>query len=278
VDSGSGPSSEIAVHDYSWGAMSGGGVARGSVQNVQLTLDPSSIEPGLWGNMLENRNFQAVVHVRDGSGHEYLTYTFSTATLLSFQTTESDGAAPVDRITLSFDHVAEDYSDNHAQFDVSQSTVGAGGNLSAPPLQLSVTSNPFSVRGPLTVNAPFRSGASNVITLDTTTITINGQPTAYDPCLLTEIIVSLGASDARVNVLGTAANVPVTINGGGGNNTLQGPNSANTWHITGPNSGTLNGTVTFVSVQNLVGGSAGDAFYFQTGGSMTGTIDGAGGT
>src|SRR5262249_10686504 len=144
VDSGSGPSSEIAVHDYSWGAMSGGGVARGSVQNVQLTLDPSSVEPGLWGKMLENRKFQAVVHVRDGSGHEYLTYTFSTATLLSFQTTESDGTAPVDRITLSFDHVAEDYkvlnpdgsvaSNNHALLDVSQSTVGAGGNLSAPAL------------------------------------------------------------------------------------------------------------------------------------------------
>src|SRR5262249_41166091 len=105
---------------------------------------PSSVEPGLWGNMLENRNFQAVVHVRDGSGHEDLHYTFSTATLLSFQTTESDGAAPVDHITLSFDHVAEDYkvlnpdgsvaSNNHALFDVSQSTVGAGGNLSAPAL------------------------------------------------------------------------------------------------------------------------------------------------
>src|SRR5262249_8412351 len=78
-DTGTGPSSEIAVHDYSWGGMSGGGVARGSVQNVQLTLDPSSVEPGLWGNMLENRSFQAVVHVRDGSGHEYLTYTFSNA-------------------------------------------------------------------------------------------------------------------------------------------------------------------------------------------------------
>src|SRR5262249_7393271 len=84
--------------------------------------------------MLENRSFQAVVHVRDGSGHEYLTYTFSNAFVSSFQTTESDGAAPIDRITLSFDHVAEDYSDNHAQFDVSQNTVGAGGNLSAPAL------------------------------------------------------------------------------------------------------------------------------------------------
>jgi hypothetical protein len=70
----------------------------------------------------------------------------------------------------------------------------------------------------------------------------------------------------------------LTLNGNGGNNTLQGPNSANTWQISGANSGTLDGTVKFVSIQNLTGGSASDAFDFQTGGSLAGQIDGGAGT
>jgi hypothetical protein len=74
------------------------------------------------------------------------------------------------------------------------------------------------------------------------------------------------------------AGVSLTLTGGTGTDTLQGPNSANTWQITGANSGTLNGTVTFASVQNLSGGSASDAFKFQTGGSLAGRIDGGGGT
>jgi Ca2+-binding RTX toxin-like protein len=69
----------------------------------------------------------------------------------------------------------------------------------------------------------------------------------------------------------------LTLDGSGGSNTLQGPNGANTWQVSGPNSGSLDGTVKFVSVQNLTGGFAGDAFQFQTGGSLSGKIDGGAG-
>jgi Ca2+-binding RTX toxin-like protein len=70
----------------------------------------------------------------------------------------------------------------------------------------------------------------------------------------------------------------LTLKGGSGNNTLQGPNRTNTWQISGANSGTLDGAVKFVSVQNLTGGAGNDTFQFQGGGSLAGKIDGGGGT
>jgi hypothetical protein len=63
-----------------------------------------------------------------------------------------------------------------------------------------------------------------------------------------------------------------------GTTTVQGPNTVNTWQVTGTNAGTLDGTVAFSGVQNLVGGSAGNTFQFHTGGSLAGTLNGGGGT
>src|SRR5262249_50037556 len=57
-DTGSGPGNELAVRSFSWGGTSGVTNPR-SVQDFQLALDPSSVEPGLWSNMLRNRSFQA---------------------------------------------------------------------------------------------------------------------------------------------------------------------------------------------------------------------------
>jgi hypothetical protein len=63
------------------------------------------------------------------------------------------------------------------------------------------------------------------------------------------------------------------IDGGGGVNTIQGANSPNTWSITGPNAGALNG-IPFANIQNLVGGNGADTFQFSQGGSVSGTING----
>jgi hypothetical protein len=68
------------------------------------------------------------------------------------------------------------------------------------------------------------------------------------------------------------------IKGGSGSNTLRGPDRDNTWQITGPNAGSLDGVVQFASVQDLVGGSANDTFQFHNGGSLAGTLDGGGGS
>ncbi len=68
----------------------------------------------------------------------------------------------------------------------------------------------------------------------------------------------------------------IPLDGGGGSNTLVGPNAASTWTISGTNTGTL-GSVAFANVQNLVGGIANDTFAFQTGGNLAGTLDGSSG-
>src|SRR5262249_23572800 len=81
-----------------------------------------------------------------------------------------------------------------------------------------------------------------------------------------------GASDNHFHVLnwsGTAS-----LDGGGGSNTLEGPDSGNTWEITGTDAGNLDSNVRFVSIQNLLGGSASDVFQFYTGGQLSGMIDG----
>jgi sugar lactone lactonase YvrE len=57
--------------------------------------------------------------------------------------------------------------------------------------------------------------------------------------------------------------------------TLVGGDTPNTWIITGPDSGTVNG-MAFSGFDNLKGGSANDTFIFQ-GGSLTGWIAGGGG-
>jgi hypothetical protein len=66
------------------------------------------------------------------------------------------------------------------------------------------------------------------------------------------------------------------IDAGNGSNTLEGPDQATTWNVTGANSGKA-GPISYSHIQNLVGGSAGDVFKFGPGGSLSGSIDGGGG-
>jgi hypothetical protein len=79
-----------------------------------------------------------------------------------------------------------------------------------------------------------------------------------------------------------AATQPVTVNGGGGVNTLAGANLANVWSLTGSGAGTLQAggepTDTFTGIQNLTGGAAADTFRLATStAAVSGSIDGKGG-
>jgi hypothetical protein len=67
------------------------------------------------------------------------------------------------------------------------------------------------------------------------------------------------------------------VKGGGGTNTLIGPNTTNTWSITTSNGGNLNG-MPFSTIQNLRGGTGADTFKFSNGKGVTGTINGGAGT
>jgi hypothetical protein len=70
----------------------------------------------------------------------------------------------------------------------------------------------------------------------------------------------------------------LTYDGGSGTNTLIGPNAGATWSITGTNSGTVSDGITFTNAGNLTGGSGNDSFVFHNGGSVTGNINGGGGS
>ena len=88
-------------------------------------------------------------------------------------------------------------------------------------------------------------------------------------------LVGNANTDSFVLTTGTLAG---TVDGAGGTNTLTGANVANTFTVTGSNSGTATGLGTgFSNVQSLVGNANTDSFVLTTG-TLAGTVDGAGGT
>jgi len=83
------------------------------------------------------------------------------------------------------------------------------------------------------------------------------------------------AAETATGVGGPIASFEAATGNDAFNNTLIGKNVGNTWSITGPNSGTLNGGFAFSQFQTLQGGNAVDTFVLQNG--TIGTIDGAAG-
>ena len=71
--------------------------------------------------------------------------------------------------------------------------------------------------------------------------------------------------------------VVTEINGGEGENTLFAADTINTWAITGEDSGSV-GSIKFEGIANLYGGSENDIFTLSSEASVTGVIDGGGGT
>jgi hypothetical protein len=69
----------------------------------------------------------------------------------------------------------------------------------------------------------------------------------------------------------------LTVDGGAGSNNLFVPNTTNTWQFTGPNQGSLDGSVTFQNMQTLIGGALADVFAFHTSGRLDGTLTDTGG-
>jgi hypothetical protein len=107
-----------------------------------------------------------------------------------------------------------------------------------------------------------------------------GPPTTVFYSNLGSVQIDGGSGGNKFTIPQGPPNLPggMTIQGGSGINTLNGPDSANTWQITGANAGALDGVLTFTSIQNPIGGSGNDTFAFNTGGRLAGTLDGGGGT
>jgi uncharacterized repeat protein (TIGR01451 family) len=106
-----------------------------------------------------------------------------------------------------------------------------------------------------------------------TTFQMDGDTGLVVTAQLVSLSIQLGGSD-DVFTLG-ALGVPTTFDGGAGNDTLIGTNIAQTWNITGANSGNIPGVATsFSNTESLRGGTAADSFVFGAAGSVALTIDG----
>jgi len=115
------------------------------------------------------------------------------------------------------------------------------------------------------VNGGASNGSANTSlstenTLTTVTLTGNNSGTLND-----------GTATLTFNTIGTLV-------GGTANNKLIGTNNATTWNITGNNAGNVNSVINFSGFGNLAGGSANDSFIFSDGASISGAINGGGGS
>jgi hypothetical protein len=92
------------------------------------------------------------------------------------------------------------------------------------------------------------------------------------------LVVNGGLNGKVFDFAGLPLGTTVTLHGGLGGNTLQGPDQTNSWAITGLGSGSLDAAVNFDNIENLTGGADDDRFAFGPAGAVTGIIDGGGGT
>jgi hypothetical protein len=70
----------------------------------------------------------------------------------------------------------------------------------------------------------------------------------------------------------------ITVDGGGGADTLLAPRQADTWTISGVDTGTLNTWLSFTRVPNLTAGGGTSTLNYQNGGQVTGSVDGTDGS
>jgi Ca2+-binding RTX toxin-like protein len=104
---------------------------------------------------------------------------------------------------------------------------------------------------------------------------VGGSVVPQGQIIATSVYIQGGADDDVFDL--RSLSVPATLSGGGGSDTLLSPDGSNIWQIDGPDSGNMNGTLIFDSMENLTSGSGDDTFYFLGGGRVDGVIDGGAG-
>lgn len=130
-------------------------------------------------------------------------------------------------------------------------------------------------------------GAADVITLSagagpgTLHVNINGVDDPNDYLLADLLSFTVrGSGDDDTVIIAGDFNIPVFVDGQGGNNTLANASSLDkVWTIDGANSGAIDFTtpLQFSNMQNLTGDVLIDSFQFAAGGSISGNVDGGSG-
>jgi hypothetical protein len=116
-------------------------------------------------------------------------------------------------------------------------------------------------------------------TANTFTITGLNSGTATGTGGFSNIQNLAGNINADSFILSAGGTLAGTIVGGNGTDTLTGDNGANTFNITGSNSGSVTGvTGGFSAIENLTGGTSTDNFTLSDGGTLEGTIVGGDGS
>ena len=133
--------------------------------------------------------------------------------------------------------------------------------------------------------------SNNVTVIENGIKTFDAASMMIDPTMINAINVFGNAGDDSVTITSIFKTTALTVDGGGGNNTLTAlqppfdPNAplllpnippVSNWLISSPNSGSWNGNA-FGNIQNLVGGVGNDNFLFAPSGIVSGSIDGGGG-
>ena len=135
--------------------------------------------------------------------------------------------------------------------------------------------SPVLVGSTLTVNAATGAPISVTQNLSGTSVTVDSANYNFVPGINVINVLGSAASD-QITINSILGGTALSVNGGGGNNTLISPSQANVWTVSGPNAGTLNGN-SFSNIQNLTGGGFSDDFQLQNSGFVAGHIDGSGG-
>jgi hypothetical protein len=91
-------------------------------------------------------------------------------------------------------------------------------------------------------------------------------------------LAAQGTAQATSFTVGLNAVIALTLKGNSGSDSLTGPNQTNAWAISGANAGTLDSFLTFSGIGSLIGGTGADTFAFANGGSVSGVINGDGGS
>lgn len=91
--------------------------------------------------------------------------------------------------------------------------------------------------------------------------------------------LNAGLGDDTITIVSTAPGAMTTINGGGGTDSLTGPNAESTWTLSAADAGLLDAPqgatrFEFASIANLLGGTSNDTFVFNSAGTLSGSIDG----